>query len=131
MKPALKKTLWSLACVAITASVIAPKVIPRSRVETEAKPAVTSKPETARGERGGGNALAVATFVVKPEPFAEKLQATGTLRADEAVELQAETTGKIVSIEHYGESADYKTLFREYGFTAEAVAAAAEQVVDN
>jgi transketolase len=40
-------------------------------------------------------------------------------------------TGKIVSIEHYGESADAKTLFREYGFTAEAVAAAAEQVVDN
>ena len=40
-------------------------------------------------------------------------------------------TGKIVSIEHYGESADYKTLFREYGFTAEAVADAAEQVVDN
>jgi transketolase len=40
-------------------------------------------------------------------------------------------TGKIVSIEHYGESADYKTLFREYGFTAEVVAAAAEQVEDN
>ncbi|WP_235636305.1 transketolase family protein, partial [Mycobacterium tuberculosis] len=31
-------------------------------------------------------------------------------------------TGEIVSIEHYGESADHKTLFREYGFTAEAVA---------
>ena len=40
-------------------------------------------------------------------------------------------TGRIVSIEHYGESADYKTLFREFGFTAEAVADAAEQVVDN
>ena len=40
-------------------------------------------------------------------------------------------TGRIISIEHYGESADYKTLFREFGFTAEAVAAAAEQVVDN
>jgi transketolase len=40
-------------------------------------------------------------------------------------------TGKIVSIEHYGESADAETLFREFGFTAEAVAAAAEQVVDN
>jgi transketolase len=40
-------------------------------------------------------------------------------------------TGMIVSIEHYGESADYKTLFREFGFTAEAVAAAAERVVDN
>ncbi len=40
-------------------------------------------------------------------------------------------TGRIVSIEHYGESADYKTLFREFGFTPEAVADAAEQVVDN
>lgn len=40
-------------------------------------------------------------------------------------------TGEIVSIEHFGESADYKTLFREYGFTAEAVAAAAEEALDN
>lgn len=40
-------------------------------------------------------------------------------------------TGEIVSIEHYGESADYKTLFREYGFTPEAVAAAAERSIDN
>ncbi|SGB72666.1 transketolase [Mycobacterium tuberculosis] len=40
-------------------------------------------------------------------------------------------TGEIVSIEHYGESADHKTLFRGYGFTAEAVAAAAERALDN
>ncbi|MEI7715409.1 MAG: transketolase [Mycobacterium sp.] len=40
-------------------------------------------------------------------------------------------TGRIISIEHYGASADDKTLFREYGFTSEAVAAAAEQVLDN
>lgn len=40
-------------------------------------------------------------------------------------------TGEIVSIEHYGESADHKTLFREYGFTAEAVAAATERALDN
>lgn len=40
-------------------------------------------------------------------------------------------TGEIVSIEHYGESADYKTLFREYGFTPEAVVAAAERSLDN
>ncbi|CKY58495.1 transketolase [Mycobacterium tuberculosis] len=40
-------------------------------------------------------------------------------------------TGEIVSIEHYGESADHKTLFREYGFTAEAGAAAAERALDN
>ena len=40
-------------------------------------------------------------------------------------------TGEIISIERYGESADDKTLFREFGFTAEAVAAAAERVIDN
>ena len=40
-------------------------------------------------------------------------------------------TGEIVSIERYGESADDKTLFREFGFTAEAVAAAALRAVDN
>jgi transketolase len=40
-------------------------------------------------------------------------------------------TGEIVSIEHYGESADDKTLFREFGFTPEAVVAAAERSMDN
>ncbi|HEY5858448.1 MAG TPA: transketolase C-terminal domain-containing protein, partial [Aldersonia sp.] len=35
--------------------------------------------------------------------------------------------GETVSLEHYGESADYKTLFREFGFTPEAVAAAAQR----
>jgi transketolase len=35
--------------------------------------------------------------------------------------------GQIVSIEHYGASADYKTLFREFGFSAEAVAEAARR----
>ena len=40
-------------------------------------------------------------------------------------------TGEIVSIEHYGESADAKTLFREFGFTPEAVVVAAERSLDN
>ncbi|MFD4367616.1 transketolase [Rhodococcus sp. NPDC058521] len=35
--------------------------------------------------------------------------------------------GEIVSIEHFGASADYKTLFREFGITAEAVVAAAQR----
>ena len=33
--------------------------------------------------------------------------------------------GEIVSIEHFGASADYQTLFREFGFTTEHVVAAA------
>jgi transketolase len=35
--------------------------------------------------------------------------------------------GEIVSIDHFGASADYKTLFREFGFTTEAVVAAARR----
>ncbi|AXK45059.1 transketolase [Brachybacterium saurashtrense] len=35
--------------------------------------------------------------------------------------------GRAVSLEHYGASADAKTLFREYGFTAEAVVEAAKE----
>ena len=38
--------------------------------------------------------------------------------------------GEIVSIEHFGASADYKTLFREFGFTTEAVVAAARRALD-
>ncbi|HEY5833372.1 transketolase [Streptomyces sp.] len=38
--------------------------------------------------------------------------------------------GRIVSLEHFGASADAKVLFREFGFTAEAVAAAARESLD-
>jgi transketolase len=34
--------------------------------------------------------------------------------------------GRCVSLEHYGASADYQTIYREFGITAEAVALAAE-----
>ena len=37
--------------------------------------------------------------------------------------------GKSVSIEHYGASADYQTLFREFGITTDAVVAAAKEVL--
>ena len=37
--------------------------------------------------------------------------------------------GESVSIEHFGASADYKTLFREYGITTEAVVAAAHKTL--
>jgi transketolase len=37
--------------------------------------------------------------------------------------------GRTISLEHYGASADYKTLFREFGITAEAVTAAAKDSI--
>jgi transketolase len=39
--------------------------------------------------------------------------------------------GENVSIEHFGASADYKTLFREFGFTTENVVAAARRSLAN
>jgi transketolase len=37
--------------------------------------------------------------------------------------------GRIISLEHYGASADYERIYREFGITAEAVAAAAEDSI--
>jgi transketolase len=37
--------------------------------------------------------------------------------------------GRIISLEHFGASADYQTLYREFGITAEAVARAAEESI--
>ncbi|PRI12023.1 transketolase [Leucobacter massiliensis] len=37
--------------------------------------------------------------------------------------------GRSVSIEHFGASADYETLFREFGITADAVVAAARETI--
>jgi transketolase len=39
--------------------------------------------------------------------------------------------GRIVSLEHFGASADYKTIYREFGITAEAVAAAARESISD
>lgn len=58
------------------------------------------------GKTGGGSGgaarpvapLRVSAVVVAPEPFTESVASTGTLRAEEGVELQAETNGKIVRI---------------------------------
>ena len=36
------------------------------------------------------------------------------------------SAGRSISIEHFGASADYKTLFREFGITTEAAVAAAK-----
>ena len=40
------------------------------------------------------------------------------------------TAGRAVSIEHFGASADAKTLYREFGITAEAVVAAAKDSIE-
>ncbi|RPA19692.1 transketolase [Gordonia sp. OPL2] len=39
--------------------------------------------------------------------------------------------GECVSLEHYGESADYKTLYKEFGITPDATVAAAQRSIAN
>ncbi len=63
---------------------------------------------------------------------------TRTVKARVAVEAGIGLTwyrsvgdhGRVVSIEHYGASADYKVLFHEFGITADAVVQAARESLD-
>lgn len=98
MKPFLKRTLWSLAVIAGVAAVAAPKLIPWLKtVRTQAAPGATPVPRsTTKG--GGGGALRVTTVTLEPQGLAETIVATGTLRAEEGIELQAEVSGKVTAI---------------------------------
>lgn len=66
------------------------------------KPMLADKPAAVGGKAAtpsrSGQPLKVKTFLVEPTLFAETISATGTVRADESVELQAEISGKVVSI---------------------------------
>ena len=37
--------------------------------------------------------------------------------------------GEVIGIDHYGASADFKTLFKEFGFTTQAVVTAAKRSI--
>lgn len=86
----------------MAAAISAPKVLPLLKA---GKPAAASPggPAARSGapRPGGGSSgapLHVTTVTVKPVLYAETVTATGSLRAEEGVELQAEVSGKIVAI---------------------------------
>lgn len=55
--------------------------------------------ETAGAARRSGNSgVEVEVLILRAHPLAETLQLTGTLRADESIDVQAETAGKITEI---------------------------------
>ncbi|MBL9189047.1 MAG: efflux RND transporter periplasmic adaptor subunit [Opitutaceae bacterium] len=62
-----------------------------------ARPAAPAAAEKSGG-RPAGDPLHVTVVNVTPATLAETITATGTLRADEAVELQAEVNGRIVQL---------------------------------
>ncbi len=121
----IKNLVWSLVIVAVVGGLAYPKLKPLwagdSKTQTAAvdpkspgKPGDTAKKDDAKkddkkedkksagGPSGSGGKpaapLKVSTFMVTPSLFSETITATGTVLADEGVELQPETNGKVVSI---------------------------------
>ncbi|MDB5988194.1 MAG: efflux transporter periplasmic adaptor subunit [Nevskia sp.] len=91
MKRALKYTLCAVASAAAIGVVAAPRVRPLLNASPAPKSAVASHANATAP-------LKVSSVVVHTEPFAETVTSTGTLRAEESVDLQAEISGKVVAI---------------------------------
>ena len=72
-----------------------PKLTPLFQAEAVEPSAVPPKSAKAAGSKAP---LKVSVFTVRPAKLSEMVSATGSLLADEGVELQAETNGKVVSI---------------------------------
>lgn len=86
----IRRAVWIVIGVAVLAGIAWPKLGP---LLLHAAPTKADA-----GTRRKDDALEVTTFTVQPQPFVETITSTGTLRAEEGVDLQAETNGKVVSI---------------------------------
>jgi membrane fusion protein, multidrug efflux system len=120
-----KNLVWGVLLVAVIGGLAYPKLKPlwageSSKSQAAAERKSSSKAEAAEKKDAGNNnditkkdehskkstepggkpaaPLKVSTFLVTPSLFTETITATGTVLADEGVELQPETNGKIVSI---------------------------------
>ncbi len=90
----MRRVVLVIVVLGITLAIAAPKLLPRLRPKPE-----TSSAKGSSGKSGASMAaLRVDAVTLTTAPLAETIMATGTLRAEEGVELQAETNGKIVSI---------------------------------
>lgn len=102
----VKFGIWALAIGLLGAVATLPKVLPLLGGQVKRPVAVADgasgrRAASKRGDASGSDnarPLRVATYVVHPQPLAEIVTSTGTLRADESVELQSESNGKVVAI---------------------------------
>jgi len=104
LKPLIKTTLWTLCVLAVVTALAAPKVMPMLQSPDSKQASAGEKSEGGKKSKEKSAApkdrapLRVSAVVVHTVPFAESVTSTGTLIAEEGVELQAETSGKVVSI---------------------------------
>jgi membrane fusion protein, multidrug efflux system len=98
------KFIWIAIAVLIVVGLAAPKVWPLIKGTKAAGPSAggsAAAPKSGAAKGGSapaGPVMRVAAMTIKTEPLAEIVESTGTLRADEAVELLAEVNGKIAEI---------------------------------
>jgi membrane fusion protein (multidrug efflux system) len=90
VKRAFKYSLLVAAALTGLAGLAAPKIFSGSALPVPKK--------THEGGRPAAAAATVSMEVVAPAQLIESISSTGTLRAEEGVELQAETNGRIVAI---------------------------------
>lgn len=98
MKPSFKLSIWIALVATVVGAFAAPKILPLLQAPVATK---ASLEQPKAGARHTGAPMRVTTFTVRPERFAETVSATGTLLAEEAVELQAEINGKVIAINFY------------------------------
>jgi membrane fusion protein, multidrug efflux system len=92
----VKYALWTIAGVGVVGALAAPKVLPLLSA-----PAAEKRTEASGGAakpRSEGRLVKVSTYRVQPTRFTETITSTGSLIAEEGVELQAEINGKVVAI---------------------------------
>jgi len=95
MKSLFRLLLVVLLCAATATALVWNQRRSGSKSNTSRSTQPADNKETAKKNAAP---LKVSAVAVIAEPFAEIVASTGTLRADEGIELQAEINGKIVSI---------------------------------
>jgi membrane fusion protein (multidrug efflux system) len=106
MTPRAKKIGLGLGAFALVGALAIPKLLPLFRshaAEPKSEAKADAKSGGKSGTKGSGSGrdsggVVVATKKIEATKLSETLDLVGTLRAEEAVELQAETAGKVIEI---------------------------------
>jgi membrane fusion protein, multidrug efflux system len=96
VKPVLKTTYWVLAVLCVAGLLALPKLSPHFHAKAADRPGEPTKEKLPSGNSRAP--VRVSAVVVTSSKLSEAVSATGTLLAEEGVELQAESNGKVVAI---------------------------------
>lgn len=94
MRPTTRRLLWVGFFLVVLGLAAAPKLKPL----LEPAKASTERGKSTSSRSAGSGMLRVTAVEVQPQTLSETVSATGSLLADESVDLQAEISGKVVSI---------------------------------